>query len=158
MLVPTSECGGFRTVPFWVAVLTLTVLFVVSPSAARAQGLDSTAILEPGAHDFAKTPLRDTEIEVRGIVRPGTPEADTGFVYMRVEDFFSEQERAVRITWLPVASDLANFDLIIIDPSSYAVRYRTEPRDAGSYGIYWYGEDSAYAAQVDSLGHGQRDE
>ena len=159
LLAPTTaERAAPWTVRFRGAVLTFTLLLVAWASNAAAQGPDSATVLEPGAYDFSRTPLWDTEVEVRGIIRPGTPEADTGFVYMRVEDFFSEQEPAVRITWLPVASDLANFDLILMDPSSYAVRYRMEPREAGAYGIYWYGGDSAYAAQVDSLGHGRRDE
>ncbi|HSR43358.1 MAG TPA: sialidase family protein, partial [Longimicrobiales bacterium] len=47
-------------------------------------------------------------------------------------------------------SGLATMDLVLIDPATYVVRYRMEPRSAGAYGLFWYGEGGAYSANVDS--------
>lgn len=123
-----------------------------------ASGQEEAPILPPGEFDFGATPLDDTEYEVRWISRPGGPEADTGYVYMEFEDFLSEGRRAVRATWLPFFGDLGNMDLVILDATSYAVRYRLEPRAGGGHGIFWYEEGRAHAAQVDSTGQSGRDE
>lgn len=138
------------------SVSRLVALMLAAPygvAGLTAQDQDGPRILSPGRYDFSTTPFDALEYEVRWISRPDAPEADTSFVYMTFQPFLSEQRAAIRATWLPFSGNLANMDLILLDPATYAVRYRLEPRAAGGFGIFWYEEGRSYAAQIDSTGH-----